>query len=148
MNNDVLAQIAALPKAPFPQLRKLWLDLFDSDLPGLNRTYIINRLTYRLQELAWDDKTGTLEQRLDAMVKARLGDDLKRERKRAIHRPMVGTKLLRIYQGVEFHVTVLADGFSFDGRKYKSLSRIAEVITGKTWSGPAFFGLAGRKGEA
>jgi hypothetical protein len=148
MNNDALAQIAALPKAPFAQLKKLWRDLYKSDAPGFNRTWIVNQLTYRIQELAWDGETGTLEQRLDAMVKARLGDDLKRERKRVIHRPMVGTKLLRHYQGVEYQVTVLADGFSFDGRKYKSLSRIAEVITGKIWSGPAFFGLVGKKGAA
>ena len=45
MNNDALAQIATLPKAPFAELRKLWRDLYQGDMPGFNRTWIINRLT-------------------------------------------------------------------------------------------------------
>ena len=95
-----------------------------------------------------EKEVGSLEQRLDALAKVRLGNDLKKERKRPIHRPLTGTRLIRDYGGVEYQVTVLADGFAFDGRKYKSLSRIAQVITGKAWSGPAFFGLVGKKGAA
>ena len=147
MNNDLLAQIAALRTAPFPQLKKLWRELYPSEAPGLNRKGTINRLIYRLQEVAWEGEVGSLERRLDALVKTRLGNDLKTERKRSIHRPMVGTRLIRGYQGVDYQVTVLADGFLFDGRRYRSLSRIAYIITSKTWSGPAFFGLVGKKGE-
>ena len=148
MNNDVLAQIAALQTASFAQLKKLWRDLHKTDLPALNRTLIINRLTYRIQELAWDGKAGSLEQRLDALTKTHLRGDMNGKRKQTIHRPLVGTRLVRVYQNVEYQVTVMADGFAFDGRKYRSLSRIAQVITGKTWSGPAFFGLISKKETA
>ena len=38
-------------------------------------------------------------------------------------------------------VTVVADGFAWNGSTYSSLSEIAYVITGTRWSGPRFFGL-------
>ncbi len=148
MNNELLAKIAALQTMPFNQLKKLWREVYETDLPSLNRKWIVSKLAYRIQELALEKEVGSLEQRLDALAKVRLGNDLKKERKRPIHRPLTGTRLIRDYGGVEYQVTVLADGFAFDGRKYKSLSRIAQVITGKAWSGPAFFGLVGKKGAA
>ena len=41
-------------------------------------------------------------------------------------------------------VTVLDEGFEFDGRLYSSLTQIAREITGTAWSGPRFFGLKGK----
>ena len=42
---------------------------------------------------------------------------------------------------MEHTVTVLADGFDYEGRPYKSLSAIARAITGTRWNGWLFFGL-------
>jgi hypothetical protein len=52
-----------------------------------------------------------------------------------------GTRLLREWQGRTHHVTVVAGGFEYDGRRWRSLSAIARSITGTRWSGPSFFGL-------
>ena len=52
-----------------------------------------------------------------------------------------GTRLMRQWQNRTHHVTVLADGFDYEGARYRSLSAIARRITGTPWSGPAFFGL-------
>ena len=52
-----------------------------------------------------------------------------------------GTRLLREWQGQTYHVTVVAGGFEFNGKVWRSLSAIARSITGTAWSGPAFFGL-------
>jgi len=41
---------------------------------------------------------------------------------------------------------VLADGFAWNGTKYKSLSRVARAITGTRWNGPRFFGLRDKQG--
>jgi hypothetical protein len=38
-------------------------------------------------------------------------------------------------------VAVLADGFAWNGKTYRSLSMIAFAITGTRWNGPRFFGL-------
>ena len=53
-----------------------------------------------------------------------------------------GTQLIRQWQDTTHTVTVLDEGFSLDGRTYKSLSAVAKVITGTNWNGYAFFGIA------
>ena len=52
-----------------------------------------------------------------------------------------GTRLLREWQGQTHHVTVLAQGFEYGGKIYRSLTSITREITGTAWSGPLFFGL-------
>ena len=61
--------------------------------------------------------------------------------------PVTGTKLIREWDGVEHTVTVLKDGFDWQGRKFKSLSAVARAITGTRWNGYRFFGLRERKRE-
>ena len=56
-------------------------------------------------------------------------------------RPIAGTRLIREWQGVEHTVTVLDDGYEYQGRPYKSLSAIARAITGTRWNGWVFFGV-------
>ena len=55
-----------------------------------------------------------------------------------------GTRLVRTWNGRPHVVDVVEDGFVFDGKTYRSLSAIARRITGTRWSGPRFFGIAGR----
>ena len=52
-----------------------------------------------------------------------------------------GTRLVREWHGVPHTVEVLEKGFFYESKTYRSLSRIAHVITGARWSGPRFFGL-------
>lgn len=52
-----------------------------------------------------------------------------------------GTILSREWNGVMHRVTVIDDGFLWNGNKYDSLSAIALAITGTRWNGPRFFGL-------
>jgi Protein of unknown function (DUF2924) len=42
-------------------------------------------------------------------------------------------------------VTVRADDFEYLGRPYKSLSSVAQEITGTKWNGWVFFGLKGNR---
>ena len=55
--------------------------------------------------------------------------------------PRTGARLMRVWQGQTHHVTVLDDGFEWQGERHGSLSAIAREITGTRWSGPRFFGL-------
>jgi Protein of unknown function (DUF2924) len=52
-----------------------------------------------------------------------------------------GSVLVREWKRKNHRVTVLADGFAYDGRTFANLSEIAGVITGTNWNGPRFFGL-------
>lgn len=58
-----------------------------------------------------------------------------------------GTRLIRHWHGKANNVTVLNEGFEYEGQHYSSLSQIARQITGAAWSGPRFFGLK-RRGQA
>ena len=53
-----------------------------------------------------------------------------------------GTYLVREWNGRPYRVEVTDNGFLMDGKSYKSLTAIAQKITGTVWSGPRFFGLA------
>jgi hypothetical protein len=59
--------------------------------------------------------------------------------------PALGTVLTK-QRGNETHdVRVLAKGFEYRGETYRSLSKIARLITGVSWNGYAFFGLLPRE---
>ena len=62
--------------------------------------------------------------------------------------PMPGTLLTRKYKGQTRCVKVLADGFDYEGERFKSLSAVARHITGSAWNGFLFFGLTKKDAEA
>ncbi|MGC8761951.1 MAG: DUF2924 domain-containing protein, partial [Bryobacteraceae bacterium] len=60
--------------------------------------------------------------------------------------PMPGGLIVKQYKGRTHVVQVLDDGrFSYDDRQFKSLSAIAQEITGTKWNGLLFFGLTEKK---
>ena len=56
----------------------------------------------------------------------------------------IGATLVRQWRGCTHTVLVGEEGFEYEGQRYRSLSVIAERITGAHWSGPRFFGLIKR----
>ena len=54
-----------------------------------------------------------------------------------------GSRLIREWNGRRHVVDVLPDGYLWNGKTWRSLSAIAQEITGTKWSGPRFFGVAG-----
>jgi len=141
MHDSALAQVAALPEKSTAELKQLWRELYDREPPPYNRPFLVKRLAYRIQELAF----GGLSARAEAKLKALVAEEDRRVKGklplRKSDRPISGTRLIRAWQGVEHTATVLDDGFEYQGRKYKSLSAIARAITGTRWSGPLFWGL-------
>jgi hypothetical protein len=61
--------------------------------------------------------------------------------------PRSGTVLVREWQGTTHHVTIVNDGFLWNGSTYRSLSGIARAITGTKWNGPRFFGMRDVNGK-
>jgi hypothetical protein len=148
-NHDPIpARLAALKNTATPDLKQQWRDLFDSEPPPFNRRYLESRLAYRIQELAFGGLKHETIRRLERLGEELDGGDKKRRSIRADRdRPITGTRLLREWQGVEYVVTVTADGFEWQGRPYKSLSAIARAITGTRWNGWVFFGLKNHRGR-
>jgi hypothetical protein len=55
---------------------------------------------------------------------------------------VAGTRLIRIWKGKEYSVSVSPQGkYLYDGHAYKSLSAVARAITGTRWNGKLFFGV-------
>ena len=149
MTENILSRLAALKTTPTPDLKKQWRELFDTEAPPYNRRFLESRLAYRIQELAYGGlKPATIE-RLEALGEQLDGGNVVLRRIRAGEdRPIAGTRLVREYQGVQHTVTVLLDGFEYEGRPYRSLSAIARAITGTRWNGWSFFGLKAQRGQA
>ena len=145
MTDRVLARIAALAKTSLPDLKAQWKDLFGSEAPGINRVYLERRIAYRLQELAYGGLSEATKIRLAVLAKSADKGSSPRTRLRAQDRPLAGTRLLRVYEGVEHCVTVLQTGFDYRGRSFASLSAVARHITGSRWNGPAFFGFRDKR---
>jgi len=52
-----------------------------------------------------------------------------------------GSVLTRNWKGRRHTVRVSEEGYEWEGETYRSLSKIAQLITGTRWSGPRFFGV-------
>lgn len=141
MTDPIPARLAALKTMPMPDLKAEWRRLFESEPPQFNRRALENRIAYRIQELAYGGLKPETVKRLEALGDLYDSDNVTTRRIRHDARPVVGTKLIREYQGVEYTVTVLADAYEWQGRPYRSLSAIARAITGTRWNGLTFFGV-------
>ncbi len=139
MNKSLLKQIAELSDMGIADLKKLWREYYPDVEPPANssRILMIRRLTYRLQEISLGGLPDDVQKRLHEL-RGSVPTILNPKRKCL---PPPGTNLVREYQGITHRVTVLYEGFEYEGRKYDNLSIIARLITGTRWSGPLFFGL-------
>ena len=132
--------LAALSFLDSEELNARWKALYGADPPArLRRPLMIQALAYRLQEKALGGlkpATRRLLLRLagDARARRPIVVDARRQVK-------TGAVLIREWHGVKHQVTALKDGFMFNGKRFRSLSKAAFEITGTHWSGPLFFGL-------
>ena len=140
---EISEKLHALSHMKMPELWALWDQFFVHRPVRPNRTHLESRLGYKLQEQAYGAlPTGTRDMLADCGAKFSKIKTFAPSTERLLP----GTTLLREFDGQKFKVTVLADGgYGYDGQRYKSLSAIAKLITGTQWSGPAFFGLKGKK---
>jgi hypothetical protein len=130
------AEIERIRSLGLEALRSEWRAMYGASPPaGLTKDIIARMMAYRIQEQA----LGGLDR-----AAARLLERLARGEKPGTEPPRrlkAGTVILREYQGERHTVTVVPDGFIWQGSTYTSLSTIAKAITGTTWSGPRFFGV-------
>ena len=147
-NAQVLARLAALKDMSVRELKAEWEKLFGTDAPNNSRSFLEQRLAYRIQELTWGGPSKPVTRLLDALADEVEGKKVRKSVISDPRNPVIGTRLVREWNGAEQVITVLKDGFDWQGRRYKSLSAIARDITGTRWNGYRFFGLRDiRRGE-
>jgi Protein of unknown function (DUF2924) len=136
-------EIAGLVDRSTKELRHVWRTLHHTRPPlGLSRDLIIRGIADKLQQRAHGGPSRALQRRLRILAEEfekgagsfDSGGVLK-----------TGAILVRRWRGHTHTVLVGEDEFEYDGQRYRSLSVIAERITGAHWSGPRFFGLNKRR---
>jgi hypothetical protein len=170
MSVNVAREVAALQRLTTKQLRHKFAEVFGDGTNANNRTWLVRRIAWRLQCLAeggLSDRARERAAELACDADLRLNPPLAptpaaepaavvtgRTVTRGVgpgpdrRLPPPGTVLARPYKGGTVRVTVLADGFEFEGAVYGSLSAAAKAATGTHCNGFAFFGLPAKGGAA
>jgi len=133
--------LATLPDLDLDALTSLWLKTFGaSPPPGAKCELLIRLLAYGLQVGTHGDLSRAGQKTLFASgMDGRSPEAASSEPSSPTLR--LGARLVRSWNGTTHEVTVLDRGFAYRGKRYRSLSEVAEAITGAHWSGPRFFGL-------
>ena len=140
-------EIARLKAMTVSQLRERYADQFGEEARSRHKDYLVKRIAWRMQ-LA---KEGTLSERARLRAEELANDaDIRMyapknyafnaapERTRVFEAKMSagrgalmpGTVLTRKYKDRTIIVTVLPNGFEYDGKAYRSLSALAKAVTG------------------
>ena len=135
-------EIAGLVDRSTQELRCAWQTLHHTGPPlGLSRDLIVRGLADKLQQRAHGGPSRALQRRFQILA-------AEFEKGTRSFDPGIvlktGATLVRQWRGHSHAVLVREDGFEYDGQRYRSLTVIAEQITGAHWSGPRFFGLSKR----
>jgi hypothetical protein len=155
------AELAELERLSLDDLRLRWRNNWGRLAPAhLSRGLLFRVMAYRLQAEAFGDldrkAVGLLErmtngaaEKLTANGSGTLGSDAesKISSARVAYEPLIlkpGALLIREWQGRLERVTVVDDGFAWNGTTYASLSAAAFAITGTKWNGHRFFGVRRR----
>ena len=143
---EVNRQIAELMDRSTHELRLAWRRLHRAGPPqGLSRDLLIRALADQLQERAGGGSRRALLRRLQTLAGELEKGGASFDSGIVLK---TGTTLVRQWRGHAHTVVVREDGFEYQGERYRSLSVIAERITGAHWSGPRFFGLNKRPGAS
>ncbi|MCA9208763.1 MAG: DUF2924 domain-containing protein [Planctomycetales bacterium] len=158
MKIDIDREVAALEGMSTGQLCERYAELFGQPVRTRHRAYLIRKIAWRLQALAEGDLSERARRRA-----AELADDAEvrvMPPKAATPQPAVlkvteatgdprlpaaGTAIVRKYKGRTLRVLVVADGFEYEGERYKSLSAVAKAVTGSHCNGFRFFNLEDAK---
>ena len=163
MNDALLLRIEECRKLPLQALLTKYQKLFGESPRSGHKDYLFRRIVGRMQANRYGDLSDQARQR--ALAIADDGDlrlhvpqksALKNgatvsgsgnHRRTDLRLPLPGTVLTRSFKGKIVKVCVLPDGFRYQDRRFRSLSAVAEHITGTRWNGYVFFSLQNRRSE-
>jgi hypothetical protein len=135
-------KIDKLKNADRNNLLTEWEKLFGKPAPNrCGMEFLRGNVVYKLEEQFYGALSYSTKQKLRKLYEAFKADpNYQPAGKISLMR--AGTKLVREYKGQIYEITALEKGFSFQGKRYASLSKIATEITGTRWNGKKFFGIS------
>ena len=148
---NIRNQVNALEHMATAELAAKYETLFGKKPRTRLPAWMRKRLAFKIQERALGGLSAParaaierLAADIDLPTGATQGPTRAAEAKRSKDELRPGTVLQREWRGQQIRVEVLADGFSWNGERYQSLSAVARAITGSKWNGRLFFGLTER----
>lgn len=135
--------LAGLDQMSVPELRAAWRTRLGGEPPALRTSELLGlALAYRLQAKVHGDLAGKEKRRITELSRRFAADRDYRPDGGPQLPP--GSSIIKAWRGLRYEVQVLQEGFSYDGRRFSSLSEVALHITGTKWNGYVFFGLKAR----
>jgi len=140
-SNMMKRQMDALEKTSFSDMKDKFTELYGYDCGQTNVRNLRKRLAYKIQEIHLgglsDEDKKKINELADADPLANMMNDPSKPRKLTS-----GTRIRREWKGKIYEVSVLENNrYEFEGVRYRSLSAIADKITGTHWNGKKFFGV-------
>ena len=155
--------LATLPTLSVAQLRTRFAAAFGERTNAAHKAWLIKRIAWRLQALAEGDLSERARQRaaelandadlrlnppklvIAATPENAVSLALQTPVLAPVHRdhrlPPPGSTITRLYKGQPLQVSVLQNGFAYDGQVFASLSAVAQAVTGSHCNGFHFFRL-------
>lgn len=138
----VAEELSAIPHLSRDDLLVRWRKAHGNHAPkGVSRRLLEYSAAYQVQVKAYGGLKPAIKRNLCSVSKTVGKPSVATPPTRKAVGLGIGTRLLRDWHGRTHSVEVTDGGFRYDGETYKSLSKIAYIITGARWSGPRFFGL-------
>ena len=121
------------------ELQTEWQKIFKIPAPkGYTKLFLIKEIEWHHK---YENLPDELQKRLNKLVEhysETKSIDTKKIKKFEV---TIGTKFIREFKGEKYEVIAVDGGFNFHGNLYKTLSAVANVITGTHWNGKKFFGV-------
>jgi hypothetical protein len=155
---DIASEVGRMQRMTAGQLRDKYAEVLGEPARSSNKTWLIRRIAWRMQADAEGDLTERARRRLadelanDADVRVTPPKKSPKLERRPVvahtgdkRLPPCGGAITHKYKGRLLMVTVEKDGFSYEGKRFKSLSAVAKAISGSHCNGFRFFGLRSGK---
>jgi len=148
----IASRIQVLQQMTTAQLREEWRRVMGEEPRSYHRTWLWRRLAWAIQAKEFGGLSARAQERLKELLPHAeawmplgkrglrdVGTPLPVPQVRDSRLPAPGTVLTRKYRGRTIAVTVLEDGFDLEGKRFPSLTAVAEAVTGSHWNGHLFF---------
>ena len=148
----ITEEINDLRAMPVPELVDRYEELHGRRPRVKHRDWLWRRCAWKVQEQRFGGLSGAARRRLDTLIAeldlplgdARDGRTVRGGVRPVDSGPVVGTTLARAWKGRQIGATRTTEGWEHDGVVYRSLSAVANAVTGSHLNGRLFFGLTVR----
>ena len=139
---DLAVELDRLARMALPELRAFWAARWGDPPDYRARDHLLRALAYRLQAEAHGGLSSRLRKDVAILGAKFAGDRGFNPAPAIVLKP--GSSLVREWGGRRHEVSVVAEGYVYDGERFSSLSKVATRITGTKWNGLVFFGVKAR----